>query len=225
MRTSKMIGRLSQLRKTTEQMAVWQGAFGREYTDRNALTLDEMEDLYRKNYGVSRTDLNKRFLEGMDHSIRILEVGCNIGNQLLSLQKIGFHNLYGIELQDYAVELAKSRTHRINIIQGSAFDIPFKNGFFDLVFTSGLLTHISPSDIHEAMHEIHRCTRKWIYGFEAHAEGYEEVAYRGHHSLFWKVDYAMLYRKIFEDLELLRQEGFKYLDSKNIDSMFLLRKK
>jgi pseudaminic acid biosynthesis-associated methylase len=225
MGASNMIGRLNQMPKTTEQMAEWQGVFGKEYTDRNALTLDEMEDLYRKNYGVTRTDLNKRFLEGMDYSIRILEVGCNIGNQLLCLQRIGFQNLYGIELQPYAVELSKSRTHHINIIQGSVFNTPFKDAFFDLVLTSGLLTHISPSDIHEAMQEIYRCTRKWIFGFEAHADGYEEVPYRRHHSLFWKVDYATLYRKIFRDLELFREERLKYLDCENVDSMFLLRKK
>jgi ubiquinone/menaquinone biosynthesis C-methylase UbiE len=123
------------------------------------------------------------------------------------------------------VELSKSRAHHINIIQGSAFDIPFKDGYFDLVFTSGLLTHISPSDIHEAMCEIYRCTKKWIYGFEAYADAYEEVAYRGHHSLFWKVDYATLYHKSFGDLKLFREERLKYLNSENLDSMFLLRKK
>ena len=74
---------------------------------------------------------------------------------------MGFTNLYGIELQGYAVELSKSRTHNINIIQGSAFDIPFKNEYFDLVFTSGLLIHIHPSNIREAMNEIYRCTKKF----------------------------------------------------------------
>lgn len=53
----------------------------------------------------------------------------NIGNQLLCLQNAGFNNLYSIELQPYAVELSKSRAEGINIIQGSAFYIPFKDDF------------------------------------------------------------------------------------------------
>ena len=105
----------------TTQMKMWQGDFGKEYTERNALSLQEMESLYKRHYGISRTEMNLKFLQNLNSSLRILEVGCNIGNQLLCLQKIGFANLYGIELQGYAVEISKARTKGINIIQGSAF--------------------------------------------------------------------------------------------------------
>ena len=210
--------------KITKQMEKWAGQFGREYADRNALSLEEMEALHSRNYGVTRTELNERFLRGMDRSIRILEAGSNVGNQLLCLQKMGFSNLYGIELQSYAVELSKSRTKHINIIEGSAFDIPFKDGYFDLVFTSGLLIHISPSDISMAMEEINRCTREYIWGLEYYADKYTEIPYRGHGNLLWKADFARLYLDQFEDLELVKEEHLKYLDNDNIDSIFLLRK-
>jgi len=61
---------------------------------------------------------------------------------------MGFTNLYGIELQWYAVEKAKEYTKGINIIQGSGFDIPFKDGYFDLVITNGVLIHIAPKKIY-----------------------------------------------------------------------------
>src|ERR1700677_4889418 len=80
--------------KTTAQMTEWSGDFGRAYTDRNTLSPDEMDALWRRNFGKTRSELNKRFLGEMDRSIRILEVGCNVGNQLLSLQQMGFRNLY-----------------------------------------------------------------------------------------------------------------------------------
>jgi pseudaminic acid biosynthesis-associated methylase len=211
--------------KITEQMGKWAGQFGKEYTDRNALSLEEMEALYKRNYGLTRTELNERFLQGLDRSIRILEVGSNVGNQLLCLQKMGFGDLYGIEVQSYAVELSKSRTERINIIEGSAFDIPYKDGYFDLVFTSGVLIHISSSDISMAMREIHRCTKEYIWGFEYYAENYTEIAYRGHRNLLWKADFARLYLDQFADLESVKEEHLKYLDNDNVDSMFLLRKK
>jgi len=210
--------------KVTKQMGMWEGDFGKEYTDRNALSLDEMEALYRRNYGVSRTELNESFLVNTDRSARILEVGSNVGNQLLCLQKMGFENLYGIELQSYAVELSKIRTKSINIIHGSAFDIPFKNDYFDLVFTSGLLIHIQPSDIFEVMNEIHRCTREYIWGFEYYADEFTEVVYREHKNLLWKADYARLYLELFDDLELVKKEQIRYLENDNMDSMFLLRK-
>jgi len=178
--------------KITEQMDKWAGEFGREYTDRNALSLEEMEALYKKNYGVTRAELNERFLKGIERSIRILEVGSNVGNQLLFLQKMGFTSLYGIELQTYAVELSKLRSRNINIIEGTASDIPYKDGFFDLVFTAGVLIHINPSDITLVIAEIHRCTRKYIWGFEYYAENYTEIPYRGQRNLLWCANYQIM---------------------------------
>ena len=209
----------------TDQMQAWMGEFGQEYTDRNALTLEQMEALYEKTYGLNRTDLNRRYLDEIDRSSRILEVGSNIGVQLALLQNIGFTNLYGIELQGYAVELSKSRTHNINIIQGSAFDIPFKNEYFDLVFTSGLLIHIHPSNIREAMNEIYRCTKKYIWGLEHYATKDEEIVYRGRKNLLWNVDCKKFYLDLFDDLESVKDERLKYRDSDNVDSIFLLKKK
>ncbi len=208
----------------TKQMEKWSGDFGKEYTDRNVFSLEELDTLYKSKYGVTRTELNQRFLEGMDRSIRVLEVGSNVGNQLLCLQSMGFVNLYGIELQSYAVELSKARTKRINIIEGSAFDIPYKDGYFDLVFTSGVLIHINPDDLNTAMREIYRCTSEYIWGFEYYADKYSEIPYRGRRNLLWKADFAKLYQDEFRDLELVKEERIKYLDNDNVDSMYLLEK-
>jgi pseudaminic acid biosynthesis-associated methylase len=210
--------------QASQQMGMWLGPFGREYTNRNALSLEELEALYQNSYGITRTQLNERFIGDIDRSARILEVGSNVGNQLLCLQKMGFHNLYGIELQSYAVEFAKSRTSEINLIQGSAFDVPYKDGYFDLVFTSGVLIHLSPTDIAGALREIYRCAHTYIWGFEYYAEEYTEIPYRGHGKLLWKTDFAKLYLEMFPDLEVIKAEQVPYLNSDNVDSMFLLRK-
>lgn len=210
---------------TSSQLERWKGEFGKEYTDRNALTLEQMDELYKRNYGVSRTELNKAFLGDLDRSVKILEVGSNLGNQLLNLQKMGFENLYGIEINNYAVELAKANTKKINIIQGSAFDIPFRDGYFDLVFTSGILIHIAPVDIEKALREIHRCSREYIWGFEYYADTYTEVKYKGHDNLLWKTDFANLYLSFFDDLELVKEKRLKYLENENVDTMFLIRKR
>jgi len=210
---------------TSPQLERWKGEFGKEYTDRNALTLEQLDKLYEKRYGVTRTELNEVFVGELDRSAKILEVGSNFGNQLLNLQQMRFRELYGIEINSYAVELSKSNTRNINIIQGSAFDIPFKDGYFDLVFTSGVLIHITPSDIEKVLKEIYRCSKKYIWGFEYYANTYTEVTYRGHNNLLWKTDFVGLYLNLFDDLELVKERRLKYLDNENVDTMFLIRKR
>lgn len=213
------------MRGYTQQICRWMGTFGDEYTDRNALALEEMDKLYERNYGITRTELNKIFIGDLDRSIKILEVGSNIGNQLLNVQEMRFENLYGIDISSYAVELAKANTKKINIIQGSAFDIPFKDNYFDLVFTSGVLIHIAPSDIQKVLKEIYRCSNEYIWGFEYYAEIYTEVMYRGHNNLLWKTNFARLYLDSFDDLELVKEKRLKYLENGNIDAMFLIRRR
>ncbi|MEW6702159.1 MAG: pseudaminic acid biosynthesis-associated methylase [Bacteroidota bacterium] len=206
------------------QEKIWSGSFGKEYTDRNTLDLDGVNELYKNNFGVTRTEMNIEFLNWLDRDVKILEVGSNTGNQLLLLQAMGFENLYGIELQYYATEIAKERTKEINIIQGSAFDIPFKNGYFDLVFTSGVLIHISPDNLSKALGEINRCSKKLIWGFEYFAEQTTEISYRGNNSLLWKTNYSELYLKTFPALKLLKEKKYRYLSGRNVDAMFLLEK-
>jgi pseudaminic acid biosynthesis-associated methylase len=203
---------------------MWTGAFGKEYTDRNAYTLEQVDELYKKNYGITGTELYEEFIGDLERSAKILEVGSNIGNKLLALQRMGFKDLYGIEVNSYAVELAKANTKNINIIRGDAFDIPFKNRYFDLVFTSGVLIHIAPQDIERALREIYRCSREYIWGFEYYADTYTEVPYRGHSELLWKTDFMRLYLEQFEDLELVKERRLKYLDDNNIDAIYLLKK-
>ena len=109
----------------TDQISEWTGSFGREYTDRNTFTPAELDALYDRNYGITRRELNRRFLEGIPSCAHILEVGCNVGNQLLVLEEMGFTNLYGIEIQSYALELARSRVPDVKFTQASVLAIPY----------------------------------------------------------------------------------------------------
>jgi len=208
----------------TFQEETWSGDFGKEYTDRNTFTPDEVDDLYIKNHGISRTQLNSEFLDNLELN-RILEVGCNVGNQLHVLKKNGYSDLWGIELQDYAVEVARKRTSGFNIVKGTAFDIPFKDNFFDLVFTSGVLIHISPDDIDKVLDEMYRCTNKYIWGFEYYnPDGYHTVTYRGNDNLLWKTNFSKLFLNRFSDLKLVHTKIVKYTNNDNLDLMYLLEK-
>ena len=209
----------------TSQLKEWTGEFGREYTERNFFTPEEVDALWARNYGFTRSELNRRFLEGIPKEARVLEVGCNIGNQLLLLQRLGFKNLYGIEVQSDALERARSRTESITLSQGTAFDLPYDSGYFDLVFTSGVLIHISPDELPTALHEIHRCSNSYVWGAEYYAAIPTDVAYRGKQKLLWKMDYAHEYLTRFNDLEMVSEQRLPYIEGDNVDSMFLLRKR
>src|SRR5579859_2621006 len=104
----------------TAQAEVWKGDFGREYTDRNTFDVNALEAVYQKNYGMTRRQINENSLRGVPRDASFLEVGCNTGNQLLLLQKMGYFNLSGVELQPYALDIAKSRAPDISWMQGSA---------------------------------------------------------------------------------------------------------
>lgn len=211
--------------RETPQTKEWKSAFGQEYTDRNLLTPEAHDALYADDFGNTRKQLNQMFLQDVAKDARILEVGCNVGNQLILLQQMGYTNLFGVEIQPYALELAKSRTRNIGLCQGSAFDIPHETGSFDLVFTSRVLIHISMNNLGAAMDEIHRCAGAYIWGIEYFSRCVTEVNYRGRNGLLWKSDYAKLYLDRFRDLDLVREHRLPYLRGENVDNMFLLRKK
>lgn len=208
----------------TAQTRVWQGEFGRAYTDRNTLEMAELDALWSRNYGVSRSAINQMFLEGIPRSASFLEVGCNVGNQLLLLQAQGYTQLTGIELQSYALARARSRLKGIALEQGSALALPFGDQAFDVVFTSGVLIHIAPDDLPQAMSEIHRCARHYIWGAEYFSPDLTAVNYRGNDDLLWKMDYARKYLTLFHDLELVKERRFQYLENDNVDTVFLLKK-
>ncbi len=209
----------------TPQKKSWAGDFGREYTDRNTLSGAQLDSLYRTNYGITRRQLNEDFLNDIPRDARILEVGCNSGNQLLVLREMGFTNLWGAEVQSYALELARARVPDAQLSQASALDLPYEDADFDLVLTSGVLIHISPADLERALDEIHRCATTWIWGMEYYAPEVTQVNYRGHDDLLWKMDYVKRYRDRFGDLELVRERRLPYLNSSNVDTMYLLKRK
>lgn len=210
--------------KTAKQAKAWEGEFGRRYTDRNPATFEEMNDLYRDRFGFGRAELNKEFLGHLDRSLEILEVGSNRGIQLVGLQSLGFSRLTGLELQAYAIEKAKNLTRGIDFKQGNVLHLPFADGFFDLVFTSGVLIHISPNDVGRALDEIHRCTRRFIWGYEYFADECVAIAYRGREDLLWKGDYAKLYLERFDDLTLVKERRLRTNEDDNLDCMYLLEK-
>jgi pseudaminic acid biosynthesis-associated methylase len=212
----------------TEQMQTWMGTFGRAYTERNTfLNEAAFDQSYADKLGIRRSDLNREFLDALSRDMRILEVGTNLGYELKLLHNMGFSALYGIDIQYEVLRQSRTMWPSFNIVKASAFDLPFRKGCFDLVFTSTVLIHIAPDDIEAVLHEIYRCTSHYIWGYEYFSETCVEVPYRGHDKLLWKTDFARLFLDLFPDLRLVQAKKLPYCSAYehgNVDMMYLLSK-
>lgn len=213
----------------TKQLNVWTGKFGEEYTDRNTQTTENLDQEYFEELGASATTLFDQALTGLTIS-SVLEIGCNIGNKLAVLHKLGYKNLTGVEPQQYAINRGKKLYPFITFQQGTVFDLPYPNNSFDLVFTSDVLIHISPKHLAKALGEIVRASRRFVLGFEFYSDKPQKVVYRSHPDLLWRRDYKREYLKVFPNLSVVYEKKFnhneKVVGARGLKSeIFVLKKK
>lgn len=190
----------------TEQLDAWRGEFGCAYTDRN------VED-WRVRLPVFTS-----IVEGFP--IRsALEVGCNRGHNLIAFANLLGEDaqVVGIEPNRHAQRIARASSDRISVLEGNAYDLPFKDGTFDLVFTAGVLIHVSLADLPCALSEIHRVSKRHILALEYFAEEETVIPYRGNDELLWKRNFLKHYQMQFPDLQL-RREGFLGPEKQSWDS-------
>lgn len=213
-----------------KQITEWQGKFGNDFVERTNKNDENPNIEFKKTYGIYREELNKEFIGLLNKDIKILEVGAGTGKQLEILKKMGFKNLYGIEINKDAIRRSRTKED-IYIIPGDACNIPFQDGFFDLVFTSMVLIHIAPVNISETLKEIYKCSKKYIWGYEYYDKEYIPRIYRGKQGLLWKANFAKMYLDLFPDLKLIKKKKLKYLQIPDYwekedyqDEMFLLKK-
>jgi SAM-dependent methyltransferase len=156
-----------------ERAGTWNGDFGIRYTNRNKLVPERMIPFYSK----ILKDINVK---------RILEVGCNRGHNLVALSYVQELDLYGIDINPYSILLARENKD-ISFNLGDIFDILYKDSYFDLVLSSGVLIHIPPSRLTEALSEVMRVSKRYFLMLEYNYdfEEFEKVEYRENVG-FWR---------------------------------------
>jgi len=195
----------------------WEGKFGDAYTLRNEQPVD-----YVSRFGKTRHEMFADVFGRLPRKINILEVGCNVGNQLAVLRDMGFTNLHGIDINATSVAIAVSRG--FDVKKGSAFDIVAENNEFELVFTAGVLIHFSPGTLPRLAREFYRVSGGFIGGFEYHANPFVKIPYRDGVEL-WKGDHVTMYTKLFPRLRVVAKKLYEYKDQPgNVDCGFLLAK-
>jgi pseudaminic acid biosynthesis-associated methylase len=174
------------------QLDVWQGDFGKAYTDRNVIDWQKRLPAFR------------HMLDGLALH-RVLEVGCNRGHNLVALRHLlgAEVDLVGVEPNPYALDLARA-TGAATVLPASALSMSFEEGAFDLVFTAGVLIHIPPADLASSLQAILRRSRRYVLAIEYAATEDTVIPYRGHSELLWKRDFLKHYQTLCSDLTLLR---------------------
>jgi spore coat polysaccharide biosynthesis protein SpsF len=175
--------------------ALWSGKFGDAYVERN------------RQAGNVRGPFWEMILREFP-SRSVLEVGCNLGANLTWLAKaLPPERVYGVDVNAAALRELRHHVPDINALLVPARSLPFRDAWFDLTFTMGVLIHQPEQTLPLVMAEIHRCARRWILCGEYFAEATVEVPYRGELGALFKRDYGRIYQELFPDLQL-RKQGF-----------------
>lgn len=110
-------------------------------------------------------------------------------------------------MNEKALAILATRVPGVNAVWSPARELPFRDRWFDLVFTMGVLIHQPEAILPLVMAEMVRCSRRWVLCVEYHAEETVEVPYRGQEGALFKRNYRRLFLELFPELTL-RSEGF-----------------
>lgn len=189
---------MTEARQQTTQEQLWAGEFGEAYIDRNRGV-----DLV-----ASNTELFRKVLDRTEGVGSVLELGCNIGNNLRALRDLlPDGQLHAVEINAQAaaeVEAWGGATVEV----GSILDFePTRT--WDLTFTKGVLIHINPDRVGDVYAALVRSSNRYVLVCEYFNPVPVEVSYRGHEGALFKRDFAGEMLDAFPELRLV-DYGFTY---------------
>ena len=175
--------------------ALWGGDFGDAYVERNRAAAAPRRPFWEA-------------LLGEFPAKSVLEVGCNLGANLIWVSELlPDGEVYGVDVNRKALREIRRSAPDVSAVHATARQLPFRDGWFDLCFTAGVLIHQPPEVLPLVMAEIVRCSRRWVLCAEYFAETLVEVPYRGERGALYKRDFGGLYQQLFPELALQKQ-GF-----------------
>jgi pseudaminic acid biosynthesis-associated methylase len=191
------------------QLDRWCGQFGIDYTERNIIDPG------------TRANAFGRLLPPDVRSV--LEVGANAGHNLLAIQQVRPDiSAFGAEPAEYAREVARAK--KLVIYARSIYDLPSYRRQFDLAFTCGVLIHIPPDRLDEALTALHCIARRYLLAIEYRADTDTAIDYRDHADMLWKRDYGAHYQRLFPKLTLIGEGELTAADGFAGDYYWLLKK-
>ena len=201
----------------TEEEQFWAGKFGDAYSTRN----QNPKLIAAKHAFLSQALARTNGIES------ILEIGANVGLNILSLQTLFPEaSMAAVEINKFAYEGLR-KIPKIDAIHGSIFDFTTSKKY-SLVLSSGTMIHVNPDYLPKMYEQMYNCSDQYILVAEYYNPTPVTVTYRGHGNRLFKRDFAgeMLCR--YADLQLV-DYGFIYHRDPNfaLDDLnwFLLEKR
>ena len=148
------------------------------------MSFDVAADAYARFMGVYSEPLAARFVELLDlrPGQRALDVGCGPGVLTAQLaDRLGAAGVVAIDPSPPFVEAARDRIPGVEVHEGSAEDLPFADGGFDLAVAQ-LVVHFM-SDPVAGLAEMARVTRP---GGLVAANVWDHAGERGPLTTFWR---------------------------------------
>jgi cyclopropane fatty-acyl-phospholipid synthase-like methyltransferase len=103
-----------------------------------------IDDLDYKNYKLPKYLIDKI---GRNKSVSILDIGCGLGQTLLSLKKEGYNNIKGIDISQEAVDSCREKGLDIEKIENIIKFCKKSEKKFDFIMMSHVLEHIAKDEI------------------------------------------------------------------------------
>jgi spore coat polysaccharide biosynthesis protein SpsF len=183
----------------TEQEIFWEGGFGDSYISRN-----ESNGLL-----ASNLSLFSKILSSAEPINSVLELGCNIGMNLIALEALSPKlSINGVDINAKAIqELSKNKEH-YNLQQQSIIE-PINSSNVDFTFTKGVLIHINPEKLNFVYDNLYALSSKYICLIEYYNPSPVSLEYRGHQDRLFKRDFCGEMLEKYKDLQLI-DYGFSY---------------
>jgi pseudaminic acid biosynthesis-associated methylase len=182
----------------TDQENFWATEFGNDYLNRN-----EGEKLISSNLA-----LFSKILKSCPTVSSIAELGCNIGLNLIALNRINKEfQLRGYEINSTASKLAR-KSNVAEILNTTILDNLDILQKFELTFTKGVLIHINPTELPIVYQNLYDLSNRYIMVCEYYNPTPVSINYRGHNDRLFKRDFAGEMMQQF-NLKLVNY-GFNY---------------
>lgn len=170
----------------------WQQDGGTAYTRRNPVTDADVEARVK---ALSR--VWERGFDSKPPPGSILEIGSGPGANLRALQRVTYWqgssaSLYAVEPNEAARRLSAEVIGPDRVFDGHACAIPAADASFSMCMSAGVLIHVDPARLCDAMIEIARVARHYVLAIEYFAPACQPVQYYDAERI-WKNDFGRLY--------------------------------
>lgn len=139
--------------------------YDKEFWDKYA---KENESRYNVEYAKFVRDLVTSL-----HCTSVLEIGCGTAIDLRLFPDT--FELYGVDLNDLAIQLGKEKMPNVNFKKGNITELPFEDSSIDFVFTHQLLNYLDDKTLDKGVSEMYRVARKYIMNSEVFSEREEKI--------------------------------------------------